>query len=238
MKQDFSLLIVVPAYNSANTLPLVISELDPKYKKYILVVDDGSSDETYQVAKSLRLEVVRHPVNKGCGAAQKTGFTQAISQKVDAVIILHADNQYDPTVIPELISVFINEECDMVLASRMLNPKWALEGGMPYWKFLSNKFSTALLNFAAKSRLSEFHTGYRLYSRKALERLSFNGYSDDHALDIEILLYALASKMKIKEVPIKSRYFEAASSMGIKECIKYGTDIMGILFSRKKKQKK
>jgi len=238
MKQDLSLLIVVPAYNSVNTLPLVISELDPKYKKYILVVDDGSSDETSRVAKSLGLEVIKHSTNKGCGAAQKTGFAQAISQKVDAVIILHADNQYDPKVIPELTSVFVNEECDMVLASRMLNPKWALEGGMPYWKFLCNKFSTALLNFAAKSRLSEFHTGYRLYSRKALERLSFDNYSDDHALDIEILLYAVACRMKIKEVPIKSRYFKAASSMGIKECTKYGIDIMRILFTRSKKQKR
>lgn len=235
MKQDLSLLIVVPAYNSANTLPLVISELESKYKKYVLVVDDGSSDETSQVAKDLGLEVIRHPVNKGCGAAQKTGFQRAISQKVDAVIILHADNQYDPAIIPELISVFVNEECDMVLASRMLNSKWALDGGMPYWKFLCNKFSTALLNFAAKSKLSEFHTGYRLYSREALERLPFAGYSDDHALDIEILLHGLGRKMKIKEVPIKSRYFEAASSMGIKECTKYGIDIMRILLSRSKK---
>jgi len=230
MKQDLSLLIVVPAYNSADTLPLVISELEPKYKKYILVVDDGSNDETSQVAKDLGLEVTRHPMNKGCGAAQKTGFQRAIYQKVDAVIILHADDQYDPAVIPELINIFMNEECDIVLASRMLNPKWALEGGMPYWKFLCNKFSTALLNLAAKSKLSEFHTGYRLYSRKTLERLSFDDYSDDHALDIEILLHALGRRMKIKEVPIKSRYFKAASSMGIKECTKYGIDIMRILF--------
>ena len=234
MRKDLSLLIVVPAYNSVNTLPMVISELEAKYKKYVLVVDDGSNDETFSVAKDLGLEVIRHSVNKGCGAAQKTGFQRAIDQKVDAVVILHADDQYDPAVIPELTDVFVNEGCDIVLASRMLNPQWALQGGMPYWKFLCNKFSTSLLNFAAKSKLTEFHTGYRLYSRRALERLSFNSYSDDHALDIEILLHAFVCKMRIKEIPIRSRYFKAASSMGIKECIKYGMDIMQILFTYKR----
>ena len=131
MRKDLSLLIVVPAYNSVNTLPMVISELEAKYKKYVLVVDDGSNDETFSVAKDLGLEVIRHSVNKGCGAAQKTGFQRAIDQKVDAVVILHADDQYDPAVIPELTDVFVNEGCDIVLASRMLNPQWAFKDIIP-----------------------------------------------------------------------------------------------------------
>ncbi|MEW6609413.1 MAG: glycosyltransferase family 2 protein [bacterium] len=214
--------IIMPAYNAAKTLNMTYVEIPEGIADEIILVDDASKDETTQVAKNLNLKVITHPHNVGYGGNQKTCYMEALREKADIVIMLHPDGQYDPTILPQLIEPIKQNKADMVLGSRMLIKGKALEGKMPLYKFISNKFLTAIENFVFQTKFSECHTGYRAYSRKFLETIPFLRNSNDFVFDTEIIAQAVHFKFKIAEIPVTTKYFKDASSVNLKVSIIYG----------------
>jgi len=216
-------IVVMPAYNAALTLEKTHHAIPPGSCDSILLVDDASRDGTVEVAQRLNLKVIQHPENRGYGANQKTCYTHAIGMGADIIVMLHPDYQYDPRIIPDLVAPIRDGEADVVLASRMLGDP--LKGGMPLYKFVFNKFLTFIENFALGTRFSEFHTGYRAYSRKALTSVNFMADSDDFVFDNQIIVQCLNKKLKFKEIPVSTRYAEDSSSVGFKVSVHYGVGI-------------
>ena len=213
--------IVLPAYRAARTLKETIEDIPAGHADRILLVDDASADSTVSVAKALKIDVIRHERNLGYGGNQKTCYRQALAMGADVVVMLHPDHQYDPAIIPDLCGVIERQEADLVLGSRWLgiDPKKA---GMPVWKRLGNRFLTALENRVLGLELSEFHTGYRAYSRRFLEAVPFLQNSNDFVFDTQILIQAATFGFRIGEVPAVGRYFAEASSIGFRTSVVYG----------------
>jgi len=191
-------------------------------------VDDGSSDETLRIAKELKLEVFVHARNFGYGANQKTCYTEALKAGADIVVMLHPDYQYDPTLLPNLVVPIKTGEADVVLGSRLLQGD-VLAQGMPWWKFLGNKFLTWVENSVLALKLAEYHTGYRAYSRRVLEETPFLLNSDNFVFDQEIIVQAVHLGFRIREVPVPTRYFAEASSAGFLASVNYGLSILFLL---------
>jgi len=218
----------MPAYNAEETLRLTYDDLPRDTLAKIILVDDGSTDKTVQIAKKLGLEVFMHRRNYGYGANQKTCYIEALKSDATIIVMVHPDYQYDPSLVPEIVAPIINLEADIVLGSRMLR-KSAFKDGMPWWKFVANKSLTWLENKVFGLSLSEYHTGYRAYSRHALESVNFYSNSDSFVFDQEIIAQFVWQNLKISEVPVPVRYFPEASSAGLVASTIYGIKILWLL---------
>ncbi|HKW71771.1 MAG TPA: glycosyltransferase family 2 protein, partial [Candidatus Dormibacteraeota bacterium] len=220
--------IVLPAYRAAKTLVEVVGDIPQGHADRILLVDDASADATVSVATALDLDVIRHRRNLGYGGNQKTCYRQALAMGADVVVMLHPDGQYDPAIIPNLCRVIEGGEADIVLGSRWLGLDPA-KSGMPWWKRLGNRFLTASENRVLGLKLSEYHTGYRAYSRRFLEAIPFLENSNDFVFDTQVLIQAATFGFKIGEVPAIGRYHEDASSVSFMTSTVYGIKTLGAL---------
>ena len=220
--------IVLPAYRAAKTLVEVVSDIPQGHADRILLVDDASKDATVSVATALHLDVIRHPKNLGYGGNQKTCYRQALAMGADVVVMLHPDGQYDPAIIPNLCSVIESGEADIVLGSRWLGLDPA-KAGMPWWKRIGNRFLTTAENKVLGLNLSEYHTGYRAYSRRFLEAIPFLENSNDFVFDTQVLVQAATFRFKIGEVPAIGRYHADASSTSFRTSTIYGLKTLAAL---------
>jgi len=222
------IVIVMPAYNAARTLEETFRAIPPGYYDEIVVVDDHSGDDTVDRARALNLKAIRHPHNVGYGGNQKTCYMEALRDGATIVVMLHPDGQYDPGIIPEMIRPIREGRADMVLGSRMMVPGAAKTGGMPLWKRAANRFLTTAENLAMQRRFTECHTGYRAYSRRFLETVPFLRNSNGFVFDTEVIFQAVHFGLPVVEVPVASRYFEDASSVGFRQGVVYG---LGTLYT-------
>jgi GT2 family glycosyltransferase len=220
--------IVLPAYRAAKTLVEVVGDIPQGHADRILLVDDASADATVSVATALRLDVIRHQHNLGYGGNQKTCYRQALAMGADVVVMLHPDGQYDPAIIPNLCRVIESGEADIVLGSRWLGLDPA-KAGMPWWKRIGNRFLTASENRVLGLHLSEYHTGYRAYSRRFLEAIPFLENSNDFVFDTQVLIQAATFGFKIGEVPAIGRYHSDASSVSFRTSTVYGLKTLAAL---------
>lgn len=216
-------IVVMPARQAAATLKATFDEIPRDAVDEVILVDDSSTDETVDLARQLEINVVWHPHQVGYGGNQKTCYLEALQRGADVVVMLHPDGQYEPGLIPSMIGPIIDGEADLVLGSRLLVPGWALDAGMPRWKFIANRFLTTIQNKIMGTDLSEAHTGYRAYSRELLLTVPFLRNSLDFVFDAELLYQASHMGFRITEVPARCRYFDEMSSVGFKVGVIYGT---------------
>jgi len=219
-KERPRVIVVMPAYNAARTLVRTYRDIPPDVVDHVILVDDLSSDDTVAVAQLLNLQVVVHKQNLGYGGNQKTCYDAALAEGADIVVMLHPDYQYDATRIPDLIAPILAGEADMVLGSRFLGDP--LAGGMPRWKYVANRALTAIENRVFKLRLSEYHTGFRAYSRELLETIDYHANSNDFVFDQQLVSQVVAAGFRITEVPMPTRYFAEASSVNFWRSVVYG----------------
>jgi glycosyltransferase involved in cell wall biosynthesis len=221
-------MVVMPAYNAAKTLKTTYDAIPMDNVDRVILVDDGSRDETLQIAKELELEVFVHSRNFGYGANQKTCYTEALKAGADIIVMLHPDYQYDPALLPNVIAPIKAGAADIVLGSRLLQGHVVAQG-MPWWKFLGNRFLTWVENKVLGLSLSEYHTGYRAYDRRVLEEVPFLLNSDRFVFDQEMIVQAAHLRFRIKEVPVPTRYFPEASSASFFASVNYGFSILFLL---------
>ena len=229
MFRDNKVIVVMPAYNAAQTLQQTYNEvMDQGIVDLIILVDDASRDDTAVIAKTLpHVEVFVHDHNRGYGANQKTCYRMALERGGDIIIMVHPDYQYTPKLIPAMASMIGNNLYPCILGSRILGG-YALKGGMPAWKYVANRFLTFMENILIGAKLSEYHTGYRAFSRKLLEQLPFNVNSDDFVFDNQMLAQIVWFGHTIAEVSCPTKYFTEASSINFRRSLKYG---FGCLFT-------
>lgn len=217
---------VLPAYNAEKTLIATYDDIPKDWVDEILLVDDRSRDRTVEVARTLPIRVVVHAQNRGYGGNQKTCYRTALDEMgADIAVMVHPDHQYDPKIIPELVKPLIKGDCDAVFGSRMLGGR-PIEGGMPKWKYWANLFLTMVENATFYVFLSEYHSGFRAYSRRYLEAVNYEANSDNFVFDTEIIAQGVAKGMRIREVPISTRYFDEASQIGFWRSVRYGLEIL------------
>lgn len=221
--------IVMPAYNAAKTLVKTFNDIPKKYRKNVILVDDGSWDKTIKIAKKLGIKAFVHPQNRGYGGNQKTCYTLALSEGADIVVMIHPDYQYDSTLTHEMVQPILDGRFDIMLGSRIRTRKEALSGGMPTYKYFSNRFLTMLENVCLGQNLSEYHTGFRAFSKKVLHELPFHKFSDDFVFDQDILVSAAKEGFKMGEIQVPVRYFPEASSINFQRSVKYGLGIIWVL---------
>ena len=217
--------VVLPAYNAAKTLKMTYQDIPRAFVDDVVLVDDASWDGTPAVAQELGIKVVIHEENKGYGGNQKTCYRTALDLGADIVIMLHPDYQYTPKLIPAMATMIAYGEFDAVLASRILGIG-ALQGGMPLYKYISNRFLTLLENLLVGHKLSEYHTGYRAFSREILERLPLDKNSDDFVFDNQMLAQIIWFGYRIGEVSCPTKYFEDASSINFRRSVIYGFGVL------------
>lgn len=223
-----TVVVVMPAYNAAKTLERTYADIPHDIVDRIILVDDVSRDETVDVARQLGLDVIIHRQNRGYGGNQKTCYDAALAGAADVVVMLHPDYQYDATRIPDLIAPIVAGQRDLMLGSRFLGDPIA--GGMPRWKYVSNRFLTGLENAAFGLHLSEYHTGLRAYSRRLLEVIPYDLNSDDFVFDQELISQVVAAGgLPIGEIAVPTRYFEEASSVGFKRSVVYGLSTLRVV---------
>jgi glycosyltransferase involved in cell wall biosynthesis len=228
METKTKVVVVMPAYNAAKTLRMTYAELPRDVVDLVILVDDGSSDETIRIARELGLELFVHNRNYGYGANQKTCYREALRAGAGIIVMVHPDYQYDPTLVPEIIAPIQRGEADVVLGSRLLGGD-PMRQGMPWWKYISNRFLTWLENRAFRLNLAEYHTGYRAYSREALEAVNLEMNSDNFIFDQEIVAQFVEAGARIAEVPVPTRYFPQASSASFMQSSVYGLSILWLL---------
>ena len=221
--------VVMPAYNAGRTLRMTYEELPKDTVNLVILVDDGSTDATLEVARDLGLEIFVHDRNYGYGANQKTCYTEALRAGADIVVMVHPDYQYDPTLVPQIIAPIVSGEADLVLGSRLAGGGSAIEQGMPWWKYVANRFLTEVENAAFGLRLSEYHTGYRAFGRAVLEDVNFRMNSDGFVFDQEIIAQTVATGFRIAEIPVPVRYFPEASSASFGASCVYGLKILWVV---------
>ncbi len=219
----------MPAYNAAKTLHMTYAELPHDVVDLVIVVDAGSKDETIRIARELGLELFVHNRNYGYGANQKTCYREALRAGADIIVMVHPDYQYDPTLLPQVIAPIQQGKADVVLGSRLLNGD-PMAGGMPWWKYISNRFLTWAENTVFGLHLAEYHTGYRAYTRAALENVNVEMNSDNFIFDQEIMAQFVEVGTRVAEVPVPTRYFPQASSASFIQSSIYGLSILWLLF--------
>lgn len=220
--------VVMPAYNAAKTLERTYNDLPKEVVDKVILVDDVSQDETVEIARRLGLDVIVHIQNKGYGGNQKTCYLKALEDGAEIVVMLHPDYQYDSTLVPDLIQPIQEGEADMVLGSRFLTGG-TLAGGMPLYKFISNRFLTIVENIVLGQHLSECHTGFRAYSRCMLETIPFLLNSDNFVFDTEVIAQAAAFGFRIAEIGVPTRYFKEASSVNFRSSVIYGLSTLAVM---------
>jgi glycosyltransferase involved in cell wall biosynthesis len=219
------IVVVMPAYNAARTLLQTYEELPFEIVDEVLLVDDSSSDETVTLARKLNVTIFQHKRNLGYGRNQKTCYREALKRGADIVIMLHPDYQYSPKLVTPLAGMIASGHYDVVLGSRILGIG-ALKGGMPRYKYVSNRFLTAIQNLMLGYKLSEYHTGFRAFSHEVLESLPIEENSDDFLFDNEILAQAIYFNYHIGEISCPTKYFAEASSISFKRSVKYGLGVL------------
>lgn len=226
MYKGKKVIAVLPAYNAGKTLQKTFVEIDRSLVDEVILCDDASSDNTADLAKEIGVDyIIRHEKNKGYGGNQKSLYNKALENGADIVIMLHPDYQYTPRLIPSMVNIIGEDLYPVVLGSRILG-KGALKGGMPIYKYIANRLLTFVQNLLVSYKLSEYHTGYRSFSREVLENIRFNDNSDDFVFDNEMLSQIIYAGFDIAEVTCPTKYFEEASSINLRRSIKYG---MGVL---------
>jgi glycosyltransferase involved in cell wall biosynthesis len=224
--RDRKVIAVLPAYNAEKTLQATYDDIPKDWVDEILLVDDCSRDRTVELAQALPMRVVVHAKNRGYGGNQKTCYRTAMDEMGgDIMVMVHPDHQYDPKIIPELVAPLQRGDADAVFGSRMLGGR-PIEGGMPKWKYWANLFLTMVENATFYIFLSEYHSGFRAYSRRYLESVNFEANSDNFVFDTEIIAQGVAKGMRIREVPIATRYFDEASQIGFWRSVRYGLGIL------------
>jgi len=218
-------LVVLPAYNAEKTLEQTYGEIPLDIVDGVLLVDDGSADRTVSLAKRLGIESILHDRNYGYGRNQKTCYKDALRRNADIVVMVHPDYQYTPKLITAMASMIAFDVYDVVLGSRIIGGK-PLKGGMPMYKYIANRFLTAVENLLLGSKLSEFHTGYRAFSRKVLESLPFQANSDNFVFDNEMLAQIIYFRYRVGEVSCPTTYFEEASSINLRNSLVYGLGVL------------
>ncbi|MHB8959652.1 MAG: glycosyltransferase family 2 protein [Candidatus Limnocylindrales bacterium] len=220
--------IVMPAYNAAKTLERTYADIPHDIVHHVILVDDVSRDETVEVARKLGLEVITHRQNRGYGGNQKTCYDRALEWGADVVVMLHPDYQYDATRIPALVAPIVSGEKDLMLGSRFLGDP--LAGGMPRWKYISNRFLTGVENAAFGLHLSEYHTGLRAYSRRLLETIPYRLNSDDFVFDQDLIAQVVAAGgLAVGEIAVPTRYFDEASSVNFSRSVVYGLSTLRVV---------
>jgi glycosyltransferase involved in cell wall biosynthesis len=218
--------VVLPAYNAAKTLRQTVAEVDRSVVDDVILVDDASRDETIAVARELGLHTIVHPRNRGYGGNQKTCYREALARGAQIVVMLHPDYQYSPKLVRAMADMVATGHFDCVLGSRILGVG-ALRGGMPLWKFAANRSLTLVENLLLGYKLSEYHTGYRAFSRRLLLRLPLEENSDDFVFDNQMLAQVLWFGFDIGELSCPTRYFEGASSINFARSVAYGFGVLG-----------
>lgn len=218
--------VVMPAYNAAKTLEKTVGEIPRDIVDIVILTDDASKDETVAVAHRLGLITMRHDRNRGYGGNQKTCYAAALQQGADIVVMLHPDYQYTPKLITAMVSMIAYDEYDAVMASRILG-RGALIGGMPKYKYVANRFLTLIENLLIREKLSEYHTGYRAWSRAVLERLPLLSCSDDFVFDNQMLAQTFYFGFRVGEISCPTKYFEEASSINFRRSVTYGFGVLG-----------
>lgn len=227
MINNKKIVVIMPAYNAEKTLEKTYDELYKDIVDEIILVDDNSSDKTKEVAKKLDITTIVHDKNKGYGGNQKTCYTAALQTNADIVIMVHPDYQYTPKLVPAMASMLAFGEYDAVIASRFIG-KGALEGGMPLYKFLANKFLTFFQNILIGERLTEYHTGFRAFSREVLEKLPLKDCNDDFIFDNEMLALIFYKGYTIGQISCPTKYFPDASSINFIRSCKYGFGVLSV----------
>jgi len=226
MIHDNKLVVVMPAYNAEKTLRQTYQELPHVYIDDIILVDDASQDCTAEVSSDLNIRTIIHRENMGYGANQKTCYREALKLGADIVVMIHPDYQYSPKLVTAMASMVASGHYDIVLGSRILGGG-ALAGGMPLYKYLANRFLTLVENLALGVKLSEYHTGYRAFTRRVLETLPLENNSDEFVFDNEILVQAVYFGFKIGEISCPTKYFQDASSINFSRSVTYGLGVLG-----------
>ena len=222
--------IVMPAYNAEKTLERTLNDIPKGSYDDLILVDDFSNDQTFELAKKLGIHSVRHDRNKGYGGNQKTCYKTALERGADIVVMLHPDYQYDAKLVPYMTGLIRDNVCDVILGSRIRTRHEALEGGMPLYKYVMNRLLTLTENVVFGIAVSETHTGYRAYSRRVLEKIPFDKNSDDFVFDQHLIAQAVHFKFRIGEIPVPTRYFSEASSINFKRSVIYGFSTLWTLF--------
>jgi glycosyltransferase involved in cell wall biosynthesis len=225
MLHQKKIVVVMPAYNASKTLELTYNEIPHDIVDEVILVDDASRDDTPAKAMELGIHTIIHSENRGYGGNQKTCYREALSKGADVVVMVHPDYQYSPRLITAMASMVVSEHYDVVLGSRVLGGK-ALKGGMPLYKYIANRFLTLAENLALGVKLSEYHTGFRAFSRKVLETLPLEENSDDFVFDNEMLAQAVYFGFRIGEISCPTKYFEDASSINFRRSVKYGLGVL------------
>lgn len=230
--RDKRIVVVMPAYYAEKTLKRTYDDVPKDVVDEIILVDDASKDRTVEIARELGLTVFVHPANRGYGGNQKTCYTEALKRGADIVVMVHPDHQYDPTAIPRMVQPLLEGRYDAVFGSRMLEGR-PLDGGMPKWKYFSNIFLTAVENAAFYMYLTEYHSGFRAYTRKYLEGVRFMANSDNFVFDTEIIAQGILKGFRIHEIPIQTRYFPEASQIRFWPSVRYGLSILLVILRYK-----
>lgn len=231
MINNHKITVVLPAYNAEKTLEQTYHEIPLDIVDEIILVDDLSSDNTIKVAKEIGIRhIIEHKSNKGYGGNQKSCYNKALELNSDIVVMLHPDYQYTPKLIHSMCYIIANGLYDAVMGSRILG-KGALKGGMPVYKYISNRVLTFAQNFLMNQKLSEYHTGFRAFSRKVLESINYNTNSDDFIFDNQMIAQIFMAGFEIAEITCPTKYFPEASSINFRRSIKYGLGVLGVSFS-------
>jgi len=225
-KEDLKIIVVMPAYNAEKTLERTYNDIPKNTISEVIVVDDDSRDKTVEIAKRLKLSVVVHKKNLGYGGNQKTCYHEALNRDADIVVMIHPDYQYDAALTNYLIQPILEGRFDIMLGSRIRSRKEALAGGMPLYKYISNRILTFTENIILGLNLSEYHTGFRAYRKKVLEKVPLSDFSNDFVFDQEILISAHEAGFRIGEIAVPVRYFPEASSINFLRSVKYGLMIL------------
>ena len=230
MYQNKKVVVVLPAYNAAKTLPQTYAEIPFDIVDEVVLVDDASPDNTIEIAKNLGIKhVLLHEKNKGYGGNQKTCYKKALELGADIVIMLHPDYQYTPKLIVAMVSIIGNGVYPVVLGSRILGVG-ARKGGMPLYKYIANRILTFLQNILMSQKLSEYHTGYRAFSKEVLENIAFEKNSDDFVFDNQMLAQIFYKGYEIAEITCPTKYFDEASSINFSRSVKYGFGVLNVSF--------
>jgi glycosyltransferase involved in cell wall biosynthesis len=225
MLNEKRVLVVLPAYNASKTLHKTVSELDWDVVDEVLLVDDSSSDDTVRLARKMGIRCFLHDQNYGYGRNQKTCYAEALKSEADVIVMLHPDYQYSPRLVSAMAAMVVSEEYEVVLGSRILGGR-ARTSGMPLYKYVSNRVLTLIQNLFLGSKLSEFHTGFRAFSRHVLEHLPLEANSDDFMFDNEMLAQAVYFGYKVGEISCPTRYFPEASSISFSRSVVYGLGVL------------
>jgi len=225
MLQNKKIIVVLPAYNAEKTLRKTYDEIPQDIVDEIILVDDRSHDKTVQIAQDLKISVIVHEKNLGYGGNQKTCYNTALKSDADIIVMLHPDYQYTPKLIPAMAYMIAVDEYDVVFASRILG-KGAIKGGMPYYKYFANRVLTFIENIFLNQKLTEYHTGFRAYSRKVLDSIPFMNNSDDFIFDNQIIAQITYFGFRIAEISCPTKYFPEASSINFNRSVKYGFGVL------------